>query len=552
MTVTITPIDINTNTWGDALARINSLIDAVSNNAVTVGGNAANGDAVINGSLTVNTANITDANVVNVTSNTGTFNVLNANTANVDILTANSASVVTFHANSFTADNFSANNVESMTANNLISNTANTEVLNANNVNANTANFLKLGVNTTDIRYIVTVGQPGANGATTFNDRIIGISGSGGAGFKLDDVTSDIRATLGTFGDSIVSLLTQTAHPLTLGANNAEVVRITPTSLVGVGLVNPVVKLHVSDRIAGGNGGSNTRIMSDVTEPRALNIIDTQGAARVWRTQGTGDAFVEYAVGTATSIASVERWMSGINANGHFIRSFSGTTGTDRLNISKTGEVGIGTGGNAVNTAVLELSSTTKGFLPPRMTTTQRNAIANTTGLIIFNTTLGIPQFFSTGWKDAFFSGNYADLSGTPTLGGAAALNVGTTANTVAAGNDARITGAAQANGGSLTGGFAGTSKNLGNLAGSLTLTYVGGNIQHGVNNGATTINAPSAAGVYTLVIEIVNNASAGTVTLSGFTKTDGDSFTTTNGHKFLLHVAKTNSAVKATVEALQ
>lgn len=42
------------------------------------------------------------------------------------------------------------------------------------------------------------------------------------------------------------------------------------------------------------------------------------------------------------------------------------------------------------------------------------------------------------------FSGAYADLSGKPTLGDAAAKNTGTTAGTVTAGDDSRITGAAQ------------------------------------------------------------------------------------------------------------
>lgn len=41
-------------------------------------------------------------------------------------------------------------------------------------------------------------------------------------------------------------------------------------------------------------------------------------------------------------------------------------------------------------------------------------------------------------------TGAYSDLTGKPTLGGAAALNVGTAAGTVAAGDDSRITGAAQ------------------------------------------------------------------------------------------------------------
>lgn len=49
-----------------------------------------------------------------------------------------------------------------------------------------------------------------------------------------------------------------------------------------------------------------------------------------------------------------------------------------------------------------------------------------------------------------------------------------------------------------------------------------------------------------------MNSATAGAVTLAGFTKVDGDSFTTADGEKFQLHIAKTNSAVTATVKALQ
>jgi len=50
-------------------------------------------------------------------------------------------------------------------------------------------------------------------------------------------------------------------------------------------------------------------------------------------------------------------------------------------------QVGIGTTTPAAS-AQLDVSSTSKGLLPPRMTTSQRNAIASpATGLIIFNTT---------------------------------------------------------------------------------------------------------------------------------------------------------------------
>lgn len=100
--------------------------------------------------------------------------------------------------------------------------------------------------------------------------------------------------------------------------------------------------------------------------------------------------------------------------------------------------------------------------------------------------------------------------------------------------------------------GFSLTSKNLGNLAGTITLTPEGGNIQHGSNNGATTIAAPTADGVYNIILQITNASGAGAITLSGFTKSDGDTFTTTNGHKFLVLITKTNDCKLAIVRALQ
>lgn len=101
-------------------------------------------------------------------------------------------------------------------------------------------------------------------------------------------------------------------------------------------------------------------------------------------------------------------------------------------------------------------------------------------------------------------------------------------------------------------GGFTAISKNLGNLGSAVTLSPVGGNGQHGTNNAAVTITAPSVAGVYTIVLEIVNSATAGAVTLAGFTKTDGAPFTTANGDKFQVVITKTNSMTTASVVAAQ
>jgi hypothetical protein len=56
--------------------------------------------------------------------------------------------------------------------------------------------------------------------------------------------------------------------------------------------------------------------------------------------------------------------------------------------ITNSGKVIVGASSAASASAVLEASSTTQGFLPPRMTSTQRNAISDpVAGLTIWNTT---------------------------------------------------------------------------------------------------------------------------------------------------------------------
>jgi len=74
------------------------------------------------------------------------------------------------------------------------------------------------------------------------------------------------------------------------------------------------------------------------------------------------------------------------------------TNSNERMRIDSTGSVGIGTSSPDVS-ALLDVSSTTKGFLPPRMSTAQRDAIGGATqeGLILYNVTTDKLQVFSGG-----------------------------------------------------------------------------------------------------------------------------------------------------------
>lgn len=76
---------------------------------------------------------------------------------------------------------------------------------------------------------------------------------------------------------------------------------------------------------------------------------------------------------------------------------------TNALTVTTLGTVRVGIGQGIVQanaSSVLELSSTTLGFLPPRMTTAQKNAIATpAAGLVVYDTGLNKLCVFTTGWQ---------------------------------------------------------------------------------------------------------------------------------------------------------
>jgi hypothetical protein len=73
---------------------------------------------------------------------------------------------------------------------------------------------------------------------------------------------------------------------------------------------------------------------------------------------------------------------------------------------------GVGIGTNSPNaSAIVDMSSTSKGFLPPRMTTTQRLAIANPiNGLFVYDTSTDTFWFYESGkWNELISSNKIAN-----------------------------------------------------------------------------------------------------------------------------------------------
>ena len=79
------------------------------------------------------------------------------------------------------------------------------------------------------------------------------------------------------------------------------------------------------------------------------------------------------------------------------------TSGTPRFQVVNNGNVLIGTTTD-VASSLVTMESTTKGFLPPRMTTTQKNAIASpAAGLIVYDTTTNKHCGYNgTTWNDLY------------------------------------------------------------------------------------------------------------------------------------------------------
>jgi hypothetical protein len=90
---------------------------------------------------------------------------------------------------------------------------------------------------------------------------------------------------------------------------------------------------------------------------------------------------------------------SKLQVNGNAAIGYSASTAAPTNGMSVAGTVNVGTN-TSVTTAALQVSSTTQGFLPPVMTTTQKNAISSpATGLVVFDSTLGKLCVFSGTWQ---------------------------------------------------------------------------------------------------------------------------------------------------------
>ena len=223
----------------------------------------------------------------------------------------------------------------------------------------------------------------------------IGINTTTDAGFKLD-VNGTARVTNLNVNLSTGSIPFMGASGL-VTQNNANLFWDNTNARLGIGTATPLDRLHIST-----NGNNIVRLSSNPTNANIISFRDIDGTSQGgFLATGSTFSFGTYRTLQTTLNGGIGgvALRTGNGANAH-ISFYSGnadlnlSTESMRL-VASTGNLLINTTTD-IASSKLTIESTTQGFLPPRMTTTQRNAIASpAAGLIVYDTTLNLPHFFN-------------------------------------------------------------------------------------------------------------------------------------------------------------
>ncbi len=271
----------------------------------------------------------------------------------------------------------------------------------------------------------------------TFTGTVSGVT-STMVGLGNVDNTSDVNKPVSTAQQTALNLKSNIASPTFTGT-------VTSPALV--------LSSETASTIASFDGSKNIKSLDVATYPSLTELSYVKGVTSAIQTQLTGKvgiagtetitgtktfsalltgtasatfsgAGVYVTIGTSgtTGVSLAGLGVADVNVSTGRIR-FGGTAGgyyptfiaggTEGMRLDTNLAVSIGSAANATTSSILDLTSTTKGLLIPRMTTTQRDAISSpATGLIVHNTTLTTRDTYDgTRWTNgAKFLSNTATL----------------------------------------------------------------------------------------------------------------------------------------------
>jgi len=306
---------------------------------------------------------------------------------------------------------------------------ANSDVLVGLDINPTFTNGSFTGVQNTSIRTFLVnnTSMLGRNGLLINDDNL---ASNGGYNFLAWGVSNQPARTSGirAFWLSNNGFEQGLSFHVASGGNGAltavvssEAMRITNTKNVLIGTTTDAgyrFDVNGTTRLLGTtfggeiNGPSNFYINGSSNGAGTIYLrpatLSVSGAA-IFTSSTTPQAGIN--VTGASNSTGANYWEIGTDANAYFINALNRSSGNYNkpayidaqrlvLNNGSAGSVLIGTSTDIASSR-LTVASTTQGFLPPRMTTAQRDAISSpATGLMIYDTTVNkVSVYNGTTWK---------------------------------------------------------------------------------------------------------------------------------------------------------